>query len=135
MKQVMAQSLADLDEHLGSTAMAKLNALGTVHVRAYDPTTDLYSSSGSTDANIAIDVNTNPIKHIAITEGHGQIEFHFTLTTAITITWSDNSQTTTDNFGVQLRAVKSSAGTGGTAVYAPSGNMTKACWNYLMLHG
>jgi hypothetical protein len=135
MKQVMKQSLEDLDAYLGDSAMTKLNALGTVHVRAYDATTDLYSSSGSTDANIPIDVNANPIKHIAITEGHGQIELHFTLTTAITITWSDNSQTTTDNFGVQLRAVKSSAGTGGTAVYAPSGNMTKACWNYLMLHG
>ncbi|MCA9597561.1 MAG: carboxypeptidase regulatory-like domain-containing protein [Myxococcales bacterium] len=135
MAQVMEKSLDGLNEHLGDAAMAKLNALGTVYVRAYDPATDLYSSSGSTDADISLDVNTNPIKHIAITEGHGQIELHFTLTTAITITWSDSSQTTTDNFGVQLRAVKSSAGTAGAAVYTNGGNMMKACWNYLMLHG
>jgi hypothetical protein len=128
-------AITSLDETIEAAAITKLNSLGTIKVRAYDSATDLYSSSDAADSNVTVDTSTNPITEIEIESGHGQIEFSITLTTAITIPWSNPPEdvpptTTTKTFGVQLQSLKDASG---TAVYAKTSNMVKACWNYLLL--
>jgi hypothetical protein len=141
LTSVISASLHDLEEHLGHAAATKLNALGTVHVRAYDEASGLYSSPAATNANVTLNLATNPIKHIGIITGHGQVELHIELTTPITISWYDPAnpttppQTTTSELGVQLTSLyNDNAGAAGTRVYG-FGNMMKACWNLLMLKG
>ena len=127
---MVAQNLDELATHLGEAAAVKLNALGTLHLRAYDATTDLYTSSYSFSSNLVVDVGSNAITAVSLADVHGQVAFSMKLTSAITITWSDSSTTSTDTVTVQLGSVKTAAD---ATVYASTGNMMKACWNYLML--
>jgi hypothetical protein len=127
-------ALHKLQTKLGDAAKAKLNPLGTIWVRAYDEHTDLYSSSAATNSNVAVNLSTNPITHVEVIEGHGQVELHITLTSAISIPWTDSTTTTTSEFGVQLGSLKSdNGGVVGSAVYLTSGNFFKASWNLLLL--
>lgn len=126
--------LANLAAKIGAAGLAKINSVagGIIRVRAYDSATDLYSSSSSSNSNVSIDVTANPVTAVGIEEGHGQIEFHLTLTTPITITWTDGSTTTTNQFGVQLGSLKDNQATP-VALYALSGNMVRAGWNYFLI--
>ena len=122
--------IEDLSNAIKTAAITKLNALGTINVRAYDPATDLYSSDDSDICNVSIDVSANPITGIEVESGHGQIEFAITLTTPIEIIWTDASTTTTNMFGVQLQSLRDGSD---ILVYDYTGNMTRACWNYLII--
>ena len=129
--------LASLEDRMASAAITKLNALGTIMVRAYDVSTDLYSSSAASNCNVTIDLTTNPITAIAIEEGHGQIELHMTLTNAIDIPFVTGSggpapTQTMNAFGVQLGSLKDASN---ATVYALSGNFVRAGWNYFLVHG
>jgi hypothetical protein len=79
-------------------------------------------------------VAANPVVSVGLEEGHGQIEFHITLTTPISITWTDGSTTTTNQFGVQLGSLKDNQATP-VAIYALTGNMVRAGWNYFLIEG
>jgi len=129
--EITAQ-MEELEHKIGDAAKTKINAAGTIKVRAFDANTDLYSSTSATNANVTIAVSANPVHHVELTEGHGQMEFHITLTNPITITWTNGSQTTTKEFGVQVTSLYDNAG---TRLYAANSNVAKASWNYLLLHG
>jgi hypothetical protein len=128
--------LANLAAKIGTAAKTKINGFpgGIVRVRAYNSATDLYSSTSSSNSNVAIDVAANPVVSVGLEEGHGQIEFHITLTTPISITWTDGSTTTTNQFGVQLGSLKDNQATP-VAIYALTGNMVRAGWNYFLIEG
>jgi hypothetical protein len=133
LETVVTQSLADFEEFIAAAVMTNLQGLGTIHVRAYDVATDLYSSSASSSGNVTVNLAQNPLTGVGVGDGHGQIEFELTLTNPITITWSDGSSTTTNEFGVQIGSLfTDSAGAQGPAAYG-KGNLAKACWNYLLL--
>ena len=135
--QVEAQ-LASLASKLGAAAKTKMNAAGTIKVRAYDEATDLYSSSTSSNSNVTVDVAANPVASVGIEEGHGQIELVLTFTNAITIQFVDSagnpsgSPKTTTTFGVQLGSLKDNAS---TVLYGLTGNFVRAGWNYFLIHG
>lgn len=128
--------LANIAAKVAAAAKAKINGFpgGIIRVRAYDSATDLYSSSSSSSSNLSIDVVANPVASVGLEEGHGQTEFVITLTTPISIPWTDGSTTTTNHFGVQLGSLKDNQATP-AALYALSGNMVRACWNYFLLEG
>ncbi|MCX5902565.1 MAG: carboxypeptidase regulatory-like domain-containing protein, partial [Proteobacteria bacterium] len=129
-------AMTSLEEGIETAAIAKLNGLGTIKVRAYDPATDLYSTGTATVTDTTIDTKANPIKEIEITPAiHGQMSFYLTLTTPISISWvsatgADTGTTTTAKFGVQLQALQDGTG---ALVYAKTSNMVKAFWNFLLL--
>jgi hypothetical protein len=120
--EVMFENLTTAIE---TAAIAKLNVLGTIKVRAYDPATRLYSSSSTSDSNVTIDVSTNNIIGCARIEA-SRHTFAVTLTSPIDITWTDSSTTNTNQFQVQLESLKDETD---TVVYAAAGNMAKAFWN------
>jgi len=128
--------LASIASKIGTAATTKINGVagGIIRVRAYDSATDLYSSTSASNSNVSIDVASNPVVSVGIEEGHGQIEFHITLTSAITITWTNGSTTSTNQFGVQLGSLKDNQGTP-AVLYALSGNMVRAGWNYFLIEG
>lgn len=127
--QVEAQ-LGAVEAKMGLAAKTKLNALGTIKVRAYDADTDSYSSTSSSNSNLTIDLVANPIVSVGIEEGHGQVELHIVLTNPIDIPYP--TPKTTNEFGVQLGSVKDAAN---VVVYALSGNFVRAGWNYFLIHG
>jgi hypothetical protein len=136
LQAVIHSSLADLEDAIAEAALGKLLAAGTVYVRAYDPATDLYSSAAAANPTVALDLVANPITNVGLAEGHGQVELELTLTTPISITWSNASTTTTSHFGVQLGSAYLDAPVGGvssTRVFSPNGDLFKACWNYFLI--
>ncbi len=130
--------LQALATKMATAAKAKINAAGIINVRAYDAATDLYSSTSA--SNIAIDTAANPVVSVGIEEGHGQIEFHLTFTNPISIQFVDGtgaavgSPKSMTSFGVQLGALKDNQATP-VALYALSGNMVRAGWNYFLIEG
>ncbi len=124
LQTVVTQDLDGLASYLGNAAMTKLNG-GTLHLTAYDANTGLYSS-----AAVVLDTTANAITAVSISDVHGQVAFTLKLTSAMTVTWSDSSTTSTDTLAVQLGSVKDASD---NPVYANTGNMMKACWNYMML--
>ncbi len=128
--------LASIASNIGTAATTKINGVagGVIRVRAYDSATDLYSSTSASNSNVSINVATNPVVSVGIEEGHGQIEFHITLTSPITITWTDGSTTSTNQFGVQLGSLKDNQSTP-AVLYALSGHMVRAGWNYFLIEG
>ena len=99
LQSVVAQNLDELATHLGEAAAVKLNALGTLQLRADDATMDLYMSSSSSSSNLVVNVGSNAITAVSLADVHGQAAFSMKLTSAITITWSDSSTTSTDTHG------------------------------------
>jgi mono/diheme cytochrome c family protein len=130
LQSVVTQDLDALASYLGNAAVTKLNSVGTLHLRAYDAATGLYSSSSSSSSNLVLDTSGNAITAVSVSDVHGQVAFTLKLTSAITVTWSDSSTTSTDTLAVQLGNVQDATD---APVYAKTGNMMKACWNYMML--
>ena len=129
--QVQAQQLL-LAKALGTAVKTKLNALGTIQVRAYDAATDTYSSASA--SNVTIDVVANPIASVELVpdygQNHGQLQLQLTLTNTVVIPYAVPK--VTDTFGVQLGSLKNGSG---VVVYALSGNFVRAAWNwYLLAH-
>ncbi|MHB8872269.1 MAG: carboxypeptidase regulatory-like domain-containing protein [Myxococcaceae bacterium] len=135
-------SLHALETKMGNAAKAKINAVagGTIRVRAFDAAADQYSSSASSNSNISIDVVANPVIHVGIVEGHGQVEFHLEFATPISIQFLDSAGNpagaprSVTEFGVQMGSLKDNAATP-AALYAASSNMTRAGWNYFLIEG
>jgi hypothetical protein len=154
--------LEELKAKIEAAALAKINDNtingGVRWVRAFNAAADLYSSrdpdgSGGpllAPANVSFDVNTNPVVSVGLEEGHGQVEFHITLTNAITFDLVNSSgavvQTiTTNEFGVQLGALQLSNTTtaanqtplyGVATAQGPrpgSSKMYRACWNFFLI--
>jgi hypothetical protein len=123
--------LEDLRIAIGTAASTKLNGLGSINVRAYDPATGLYSSDSETISNVNIPTATNSV---TVTDAYylsGQTSFAMTLATPITITWEDGSSTTTASFSVQMRSLRNSSD---ELVYlSETSNMFRACWNYILI--
>lgn len=135
--QVEAQ-LTTLGSKLSNAIEAKVNAFpgGVVKVRAWDPATDLYSSTSA--SNLALDVVGNPVTSVQISEIHGQIGFILNFANPITVNFVTGSGAAAGSknmtsFGVQLGAFKDGAGT--NTLYALSGNMVRAGWNYFLVEG
>jgi predicted CXXCH cytochrome family protein len=130
--------LAALESKMAAAAKAKINAAGVIKVRAYDVSTDYYSSSSASNSNVQIDVTANPVSSIEIEEGHGQIELVLTFTQPVadipfvTGTGATAPSKTMQTFGVQLGNVKDGSN---VVLYALSGDFVRAGWNYFLVHG
>jgi hypothetical protein len=134
-----AADMQDLEGAIAAAAMDALNGLGTVRLRAFDPATDLYSSSAATSSNVVLAVTTgtpdcgaglNRIEAIRVVENHGQMAFDLDLACAVDITWTDASSTSVTSFQVQLQSVRDDAA---ALVFPLSSNLPRAVWNYLLL--
>jgi hypothetical protein len=132
LQSAIEMEMEELAHMMGEEALAKLTAAGTIKVRAYDAERDVYSSASASDANVTVDLAANPLTHIGITEGHGQLELHLVFTSPVSVTWTDGTTTTPIEFGVQLQSVLDATD---TKLYAAGGNFVKAGWNYLLIHG
>ena len=123
--------LEDLRKAIGTAASTKLNALGTIKVRAYDAATGLFSSDDSANSNVTIDVAAN---NITVTDAYylsGQMTFSATLAAPISITWTDGSTTSTNAFSVQLQSLRDASD---VLVYDyATSNMVRAIWNYILI--
>jgi hypothetical protein len=125
--------LAQLNAKMGAAVTAKINGntTGGVVVRAHNDATDLYSSaSGST---VALDLVNNPVTSASAEEVHGQIAFVLSFATPMSITFTDGSTVTLTRFSVQMGDIKDA--TAKTALYALSGNLVRAGWNYFLVEG
>ncbi len=129
--------LANLGVKMGNAVEAKMNGSANgVTVVAYDSTSDHYSAS----AGFKIDTGLNPVTAVTVEEIHGQIGFNVTFTNAVTVQLVDSSgnpfgapQSMT-SFGVQMGSLKDGAASP-QALFALSGNMVRAGWNYFLIEG
>ncbi len=138
--------LVALAGHMGDAVKTKANTLAgnVIRLVAYDPASDLYSSACTGSGcvkppNVAIDTLADPVVGVQVEEIHGQIGFVITLTSAITIPFVDASgnaagSQSLSTFGVQLGDLKDNAATP-AALFALSGNMVRAGWNYFLIEG
>ena len=139
--QVEAQ-LAALAAKMSNAVKAKINGFagGLVRVRVWDPATDLYSSNSTTSlSNVVLDVVANPVTSVSVEEVHGQVGFILNFATAITVPFVDAAGNPVPNkamtsFGVQLGAIKDNQATP-AALYALTGNLVRAGWNYFLVEG
>jgi hypothetical protein len=130
-----------LARYVAESAKATLNAATTIRVRAWDPQTDLYSSSAASNSNVLIDVTDatpdcglalNQVQAVALSENHGQSSLQLSLACDVSFPLTDGVTTvTTREVWVQLQSLRDAAN---AVVYAADSNMTKALWNYLLLH-
>jgi hypothetical protein len=134
LQAATGDSLDELRAGIASGAMAALGGLGTIHVRAYDPATHLYSSSSSDSANLTLDLDANPLASIDVTEIHGQSALVLTPEAPVTVTWTDGTTTSASSFGVQLGSLMTDdGGEAGGVVFGLGGNLVRATWNLLLL--
>jgi hypothetical protein len=101
-------------------------------VRAWDPVTDLYSSSSSSSSNVVlVDAPTA----VAMIEVHGSAGFTLTLPNPITITWSNGTQTTTSEVTFQLGSLKDMSTPTPLVIFPVDSDLVKGLWNYFLIHG
>ncbi|HUJ61501.1 MAG TPA: cytochrome c3 family protein [Kofleriaceae bacterium] len=137
---VLAQ-LAALRNKASAAVIARAATVGgTINVTAYDET-DGDADFGLASKNFAINTTANPIVSALFGDDdiHGQIALAITLTTPISIVYYDASGTAlppvmTTRFSVQLGSLKDNSPTP-VALYAATGNFTKAGWNYFLIQG
>jgi hypothetical protein len=130
LQAVMTTNLATLNTAIATAAKTKLNAMASVWVRAYDPTTKLYSSTGNTISNVNLNFTTNPITTLTVSGTNLLV----TLTSPVSITWTDATTTSVSQIRLGLEPLKNdNAGAAGTAVFPTSSNLWKATWNLGLL--
>ncbi|HEX7838488.1 MAG TPA: carboxypeptidase regulatory-like domain-containing protein, partial [Kofleriaceae bacterium] len=136
--QVESQ-LAQLAGAMGNAVKARINGFsgGLVRVRAYDAATDFYSSTSA--SNVVLDVVANPVTSVDLAENHGQIGFVLHFASPITVPFVDAAgnpapSKSLTRFGVQMGAIKDNQATP-AALYALSGNLVRAGWNYFLIEG
>jgi hypothetical protein len=130
LQAVMQQNLTTLGTAIAAAAKAKLNAVGIIHVRAYDPITKLYSSTADTDSNVTIDLTANPATTVTLSGSNLLV----TLTSPVSITWTDTTTTSVSQIRLGLAALKNdAAGAVGTNVFPTSSSLWKAIWNLTLL--
>lgn len=120
----------ELKERMGAAVVSKLNGLGTIKIRAHDAATDLYSSSSNTSSNVTLDTSTNPIQSVELVIDHGQMSVYLHVTDPISLTWTDGTTTTTNEFGCQLTSLLNADS---VKVYPLSSSLVKAFWNVIMI--
>jgi hypothetical protein len=130
LQTAVQENLELVHARIGQAVVTKANGLGSIKVRALDKATRLYSSASSSTANVTVDTATNPLLSASLAEWRGQMEMDLVLTTPIQITWTDSSVTTTASFGVELRSLFDATD---VLVYALTGNLVRAGWNYFLL--
>jgi hypothetical protein len=120
--------LEDLNKAVGAAAVTKLNGLGSIIVSPIEPETEREASG-----DITINTVADPVTDVQIAAG-SRLTFKIVLTTPIDITYVNDDSTTetvtTNTFDVQLEFLRDGTD---TVVYALSGNMVRACWNYLLI--
>ncbi|HVO29118.1 MAG TPA: cytochrome c3 family protein, partial [bacterium] len=134
--------LTNLTTKMGNAVKAKANAVagGSIRVRAYDATTDFYSTASTSTSNVLIDVTANPITSVGIEEIHGQIGFVLTFTNPVLgvpfVDAAGNAAPSKDmqTIAVQMGSLKDNQATP-AALYALTGNMVRAGWNYFLVEG
>ena len=139
--------LKALEAKMVKALIAKTTAASKITVVAWDAATDLYSIAPGAAKNpdgltpIQIDTAANPIASATLYEVHGQIGFNITLTTAIDVQLVDGGTgaksgavKSMKTFGVQLGQFKDIQATP-VALYALSGNLVRAGWNYFLVEG
>jgi hypothetical protein len=130
LQAVMQDNLTTLGAAIAAGAKAKLNAVGIIHVRAYEPITKLYSSTADTNSNVTIDLTANPVTTVTLSGSNLLV----TLTSPVSITWTDATTTSVSQIRLGLAALKNdAAGAVGTNVFPTSGNLWKAIWNLTLL--
>jgi hypothetical protein len=136
--QVESQ-LAALASAMGNAVKARVNGLpgGLVRVRAWDETTDFYSSTAA--SNLVLDVVANPVTSVGVEEIHGQIGFVLHFAQPLTVPFVNAAgapapSKALTSFGVQMGAFKDNQATP-AALYALSGNLVRAGWNYFLVEG
>ena len=92
----------------------------------------LNSAKAEVKANFVYD-GSNKYASVVNTEVHGQIGHTYTLSTPITVTVSGVNYTV-KSFEVGIGSIYSNAAMT-TNVYALSGNMVRAGWNYYLIEG
>jgi hypothetical protein len=100
-------------------------------VRAWNPVTDLYSSSSSSSSNVVL--ADAPVA-IGLIEVHGQAGLELTLPNPVTVTWTDGATTTSNVVSLQIGSLKDTSTTPATLLAVDS-DVVKALWNYFLLHG
>jgi hypothetical protein len=136
--QVEAQ-IAALATAMGNAVKTKINGFagGLVRVRAWDEATDFYSSTSA--SNLVLDVVANPVTSVGIEENHGQIGFVLHFAQPITVPFVNAAgapapSKSMTSFGVQMGAIKDNQATP-VALYALTGNLVRAGWNYFLVEG
>ncbi|HEX9049257.1 MAG TPA: hypothetical protein VF841_01870 [Anaeromyxobacter sp.] len=119
-------SLANLGATISNAVKAKMNGAGLVTVTAYDAASDAYSAA--TQVNTA----TNAVTAVSMVEIHGQIGFNVTFANPVNLTFNGTAKSMS-TFGVQLGSIQDAAGA--NALYALSGNLVRAGWNYFLVEG
>ncbi len=100
-------------------------------VRAWDPATDLYSSTSSSSSNIVL---AEAPTGVALVEIHGQSGFTMTMPNPVTITWTDGTSTTSSEVSFQLGSLKDMSTTPVT-LFTFDSILVKGLWNYFLIHG
>jgi hypothetical protein len=130
LQDVMKQEVSALGTSIGQAVGTKLNTLGVVHLRAYDPTTQLYSSSADSITNVKLDLTTNPISRVDVSG----MNLVITLTSPVSIPLTNSQTSSVSSLRVGLGALKQdSAGVPGTLVYGLTGSLVRALWNLSLL--
>jgi hypothetical protein len=129
-------NLQALNLKMGKAAIAKMTAAGTIKVRAWDPSSDLYSSTSA--SNLSIDLTANAVVSASLFEIHGQVGLILGFTNPVSVQFVDGSGNpvgspgSVTSFGVQLGGLQNGSG---VALYALSGNYIRAGWNYFLVEG
>ncbi|MBI5490833.1 MAG: carboxypeptidase regulatory-like domain-containing protein [Deltaproteobacteria bacterium] len=130
-QETVRSRIADLDDAVVDETVSVLSGIvgggATYAVRAWDETSDCYSSSSSSSSNVVL----NQIPTAATLEHiHGQSGFCFTVPTAVTWTKAGtgcSGTVTSTEVCMQLGSLKT--GSPLAAVFAPTDVLVKALWN------
>jgi predicted CXXCH cytochrome family protein len=129
--------LSEMDELASALGTALANVIagqvaasGSFAVRAWDPATDLYSSSSSGTANVTIDQAPTAAEPVSI---HGQQGFTVTLPSDVTFQLTNGDFVTTNKVSFQLGSLFTQ--TGGAALVSPASDIVRAGWNYYLVLG
>jgi hypothetical protein len=139
IQEAFTGELRGLEGALGASVAGTLDGLGGILVRAWDPATDLYSSTSATESNVTLSLGTaapdcgggqNRVDAARVVESHGQMALELQLACPVEITWTDASVTSTAAVTVELRSLKDGSA---AVVYPPDSTLARAAWNYLLL--
>ena len=143
-------SLTNLTQFIGSGAAKALNGkvvwarAQRIPASATDTTTVFSHAAAATASdltayNVLVDLTTNSIASAVLLEDSSNIQI--TLTTAIPITWTDNTSGTpaqVKTFIISMSNIRNDDGTGTTPMatlpISLTGNLAKAIWNYITLY-
>jgi hypothetical protein len=139
LPEVFASELAALAGQIAGAVAERVNSEPTIHLRAWDPATDAFSSLSSPGANVFVDftggapdcgVGLNQVLSVDVAEVHGQMAFGLGLACDVTFSLTTGASVTTNQVWVQLVSLQDAAS---VAFYPPDSNMVRAIWNYLLL--